>query len=749
MAHRAIVVGCDAYPELNGGELSGAVADAMAVRDWLLGGGAYARVAPERLTFLVSVSESGARPPGGIVTGRASRKEFAAAVSAAVADQDAGERDRLYVYLAGHGFGTDPNNPALSNDAFAFADFSRDDPGSNAVAVPDLVKRLSQSWFGDLVVILDACRNFPFTAAFQPAGLGFDPERPAGRGYEPRLHLLQSTLIGRVAAGTRSADTGQVRGDFTTALLSGLAGDGAAKTFDESEARYVVRWSDLTAYVEAAVPRQRPRGTGQGDLILATFPDGYFNPVTLTVAVNPEEVGQASDLTVKISYVDPARYDDPTEEAVGPVPVTFCVPPRRQRVHARSGDSWGKKSFDVYADAAVIVPVERGGPPRVGFEDAVIFRGVLGPVGRGGHVGELMVRPADPAAVVRILDGGGRNVLSSVGPLSGRLPPGSYTALLVGAGGRRHTEPAEVEAGTVTILELPGWADPGWAAGPAGRFGAEPPGELRRASPNAALAWLVRSGRFPLPRGLTHLVPGTFPLAIAGRWDPPELHGVRSRDAGFTAGRPKTGPSTSLVAEELLADIDLLPAAGWTPPDGGSWWGAVVPDTAGRGWPAVGQVRGYPGAGQVPDTAGDRPARERGGWITVRLGDHTLTVPRLPGASTVVALGDKTTVAVYDQAVLDSPRHLALLDRAQQLLAAGDRESAAEVLAVLGEARQAGYAAAALARAAGGQSAWHGLAAAVTPADAAGLLGDGPWAAFVDRPPGLPPASGELAPVPG
>jgi Caspase domain len=717
MAHRAIVVGCDAYPELNGADLSGAVADAIAVRDWLLSAGAYARVAADRLTFLVSVGESGARPAGGIVTGRASRKEFAAAVSAAVADQDAGERDRLYVYLAGHGFGTDPNNPALSNDAFAFADFSRDDPGSNAVTVPDLVKRLSQSWFGDLVVILDACRNFPFTAPFQPAGLGFDPERPAGRAYEPRLHLLQSTLIGRVAAGTRSAGTGQVRGDFTTALLGALAGDGAAKTFDESEARYVVRWSDLTGYVEAAVPRQQPRGTGQGDLILAAFPDGYFNSVTLTVAVHPEELGQASDLTVKVSYVDPAEYDDPTHVAAGPVPVTFRVPPRRHRVHARSGDSWGKKSFDVYADAAVIVPVERGGPLRVGFESAIVLRGF-------GPGGELMVRPADPAAVVRILDGGGHSMLSGVGPLSGRLRPGSYTALLVGAGGRRHTEPAEVEANIVTSLELPGWPDPGWAAGPAGRFGAEPPSELRRASPNAALAWLVSSGRFPLPRGVAGLVPGPFQLAIASRWDPLTPYGGDHPAREFTGGSPDQGPGTSLIAAALLADTDLLPPAGRPPPGGGSWWGAVVPG------------------------AGDGPVREQGGWITVRLGDHTLTVPRLPGASTVVVLGDRTTVAVYDQDVLDFPRHLALLDRAQQLLAVGDRESAAEILAELGEAGQAGHAAAALAHAAGGQSAWHGLAAAVTPADAAGLLGNGPWAAFVDRPPGLPPGSGKLARTP-
>jgi hypothetical protein len=80
MADHALVVGCDAYPDLPEGDLSGAVADAMAMRDWLLDarGG---RIEPSRLTFLASCSAAGAKPDPGMVEGPATRPRFAQAVA--------------------------------------------------------------------------------------------------------------------------------------------------------------------------------------------------------------------------------------------------------------------------------------------------------------------------------------------------------------------------------------------------------------------------------------------------------------------------------------------------------------------------------------------------------------------------------------------------------------------------------------------------------------------------------------------
>ena len=201
MADHALVVGCDAYPNLAGGNLRGAVADALAVRDWLLSRDGCS-IAQSRLTFLASCSAEGAQADPGVVDDVAERPAFAAAVRELVAEPDADERDRLFVYLAGHGCRTDPQNPVLAQDAFAFTDFCTDDPSTACMGVQDLVSRLRQSRFGVIVIFLDACRNFPFSQSFQLGGLGRDPEPPpSDRRYEPRLFLLHSTLPGHTSTG--------------------------------------------------------------------------------------------------------------------------------------------------------------------------------------------------------------------------------------------------------------------------------------------------------------------------------------------------------------------------------------------------------------------------------------------------------------------------------------------------------------------------------------------------------------------
>lgn len=328
MADHALVVGCDAYPNLPGGNLRGAVADALAVREWLLSrdGGA---VGAREVTLLVSCSAQGAQAGPAVVTGPATRTAFAQAVGDLVAMPDARESDRLFVYLAGHGCRTDPQNPVIAQDAFAFTDFAAIDPAAACAGVQDLVSRLRMSRFGTIVIFLDACRNFPFLETFDLGRIGRDPKPPAGRLYEPRVFLMHSTLPGRTSRGRPDQADGRTwRGDFTVALIDGLRGAGTAKAYDEKlERPYTVRWSTLASYVEAAVPEQSPRGPGEGDVVLASFPDGYFDPVTLTVKVHPGQFASAEGLRVRVRYTDPSAADDPEEQKPGPAPVDFCVPP--------------------------------------------------------------------------------------------------------------------------------------------------------------------------------------------------------------------------------------------------------------------------------------------------------------------------------------------------------------------------------------------------------------------------------------
>jgi hypothetical protein len=662
MADRAIVVGCDAYPCLSGGDLRGAVADALAVREWLLSrqGGA---MAADQLTLLASPSDAGAQPDAGTAAGPATLGAFNRAVREVVSDKTAREADRLFVYLAGHGLRTDPVKPALAQDAFAFTDYSTDTPASDCAGIVGLLTALRQSLFGVVVVIVDACRNYPFRKSFTLGSADFDPVSPAGRSYEPRVFLLQSTLPGRTAAGGPAGDTGVVRGEFTVALLAGLAGAGTAKSYDERADRpYVVRWSTLTSFVETAVPSQAPRGRAEGDVVLATFPDGFFDQVKLTVQVDRDEPGETDGLSVRVRYADPSALHDPELVLGGPAPVEFAVPPRRQHVTAQDGASWGRIASDVYEDASVVVPIRPGGPQRIPVTGREVYRG-------GGRLAEGLadIRADDPAAVLRVRDGSGRTLLSGLGAATGWLRPGSYTAVVTGAEGRQRRAALDIEAFAQTRLEL---AAPGSVS-----QSAEP--ELRWASDAAVLGWNM---------AVDSLSFGYW-IAAAGI-DPP--------------------PNGEVLLTSRVGTVVEVPGFVSRGPLG---WRLVLPD---HSW------------------------LHQPGWVTVQVGEHALTVPRLRAEGTVIDLGgQRLTVRLFDRGVVGQPRGLALLDRAQALLAAGDSEAVAIMIRESPDVPwdRPGSVADTVRRAAAGQSWRHGLASAVPPADAPGLLHTGLWAVFIDRRP--------------
>jgi hypothetical protein len=261
-----------------------------------------------------------------------------------------------------------------------------------------------------------------------------------------------------------------------------------------------------------------------------------------------------------------------------------------------------------------------------------------------------------------------------------------YTAVLIGSDGRPRTEPVEVDPLLVTRTEMtaPGPFSP--------LFGSERarldlPPEMGWASDAAALAWILRRGH----------PDGALALVIAG-----------------TGGQP-----TDRVVAETIAGASALPLRK-SGRDGDPWWALALPDAL---------------------------APAMASWLTVELPDHTLTVPRLPGACTAVALGPgRLSVAVVDDNVLASPLGLALEDRSQSLLGAGERDAAA--LAGGFSAQLTGVAAAVVRDAANQRRDAHGLAASADPADAAFLLPAGPWAVFVDHPAGRPLSIGAL-PGPG
>jgi hypothetical protein len=719
MGSWALVVGCDAYPKVDGGDLRGAVADALAVRTWLLdpGGGA---VDPANLTLLASPSAAGAQLGDVVPAGPAGRSELSRAVRELVARTDVGEADRLYVYFAGHGCQTDPTNPMLSRDALALTGFDPEDPPGGTAGVDDLVRKLGQSAFGSVLVLVDACRDFPFATAFQLGGLGLDGP-PGTRQYQPRTLLAQATALGGTAHGSEVG--GVIRGDFTAALLAGLTGDGAAKEFDDTaDVPYVVRWSSLRAYLEAALPGQLPRLRGDTDVVLATFPDGYFDPVTLTVEVDPTDARVAADLTVAVRYVDPAAYDDGRISHPGPTPVALSVPPRRHRVLATGGGYQGKRSVDVYGDLTVTLPLTAtpkpptkppnwpndgggtsilppdhggldggptqpqrppdydgpldGGPLDIDFEpgdggyglgyaeDLVLVDGPRRRVTRGGRQdSDVVIGSNDPGAAIEVRDTSGRAVAGGVGRLTATLPPGAYTAAVVDRAGREVTEPCDLDPGEHFELWMP---------------------VTPREDPDAAL---VRT------RPDRH-----------GEWLGP------AATAALAVARELPTPTPLLV---VLGAAGLPPAEVVTP-------GVVRID-------AVDETLVDPERGWALVLLG-RPV---GGAVTLDLGITRLTVPTLASpAVTAVVLGRAITVGLYDWPLLTGDAEKALLlDRAQALLAAG-RPTVAERL--LGDLARYSAVARALGRRGEPDAA---LATAVPPAERHRLLDAGPWAVLLDADP--------------
>ncbi|GIE27619.1 hypothetical protein Ait01nite_006640 [Actinoplanes italicus] len=485
---------------MSNADLAGAVGDALAVQDWLVGPGG---VPAGNVVLLASPAAHSASVAAGTrVTGEASRLAFAREVGRLAGLTDVGHADRLYVYFAGHGCGTDPVNAALSDDALVFSGFSEDDPSAHAIALRDLLAQLDQARFGEVVMFLDACRDFPYGRPFRPGGLRFDSA--AGRGVPPRLYRLQSTLPGRRTYG----------GAFTAALLAGLAGAGAAKEFDERADRpYVVRWSTLTAYLESEMRNQEPFVSGRGDLVLADFADGTFGEVELTVSVAPVAGDSGDGLEMAVTYRDPSSFEEPRLKRPGPAPARFRVPPRRHRVTARTPSTWGHSAVDAYADTAVAVTLSRTLPDVVSGD-------------RDPGSAPAVITTDDPAAAIMVTTPGGGTLMRGAGSVAGTLADGLYTVTVTDALGWRHREVLDVHEGSggEVTLDLPN--PPG---------GAERDGPLRWVGPAAAFVSSTPLFARPTEPGR----PGRFVCVATDRF----------RATGRTAGGALTELRVESVAD--------------------------------------------------------------------------------------------------------------------------------------------------------------------------------------------------------
>jgi hypothetical protein len=428
------------------------VSDALAMRTWLLdssGGG----LATGDLRLLVSTSAQGAKPPGEIVSGEATVRDFIKALGE-LDKLPSTQDDRLFVYFAGHGCQTDPTNQALSEDAIVFSDFNEYQPQAGCVGVSALQRRLSAMRYGEFFVFVDACRDFPYARSFQLGGFGFDTAQEKERAYYPRAHVFQATLPGGVARGA-STGSGAVAGLFTKWLLDGLRGKDEAKTFNPTTAtpRYEVTWDRLRSWVEHQMPEQPPRARAEGNPVLSQFDDGWFSDIELQVNVGPQALRTRSDLEVLIEFDSLADPDAGRVSTTGPTPFSRLVPPRRQRIFARApGLPWGRQIVDAYVNTVVelTVPDQPSPPSDLVFGGGVTVRGIGKP-----RQAWLRLSAQDPAAVIELVDLGGRRIAAVASVLDKVLPAGSYVARVHVPGFPPEEHPVELEGGVAEARELP------------------------------------------------------------------------------------------------------------------------------------------------------------------------------------------------------------------------------------------------------------------------------------------------------
>lgn len=222
----ALVVGIDGYSKLQG--LQGAEADARAVEAWLVdrNGG---NLPAANVTTILSAAYPAPNHP---TRARPMVDDIRSELERLIDDAQQQRRPwrRLYLYLAGHGFG-----PSIDETALLMANASlltlHHIPG---VRYANYFRETTV--FSEIVLMMDCCRDHYQRPPLVDIGL---PPLPPRDGEAPYFFAFATKWTLGTREGTDA--TGQVRGHFTRALIEAL---------DEPEASS----TSVCQYIEGRLP---------------------------------------------------------------------------------------------------------------------------------------------------------------------------------------------------------------------------------------------------------------------------------------------------------------------------------------------------------------------------------------------------------------------------------------------------------------------------------------------------------------
>ena len=332
----AIVVGIDKY-WVPSACLSGAVRDALKMREWLLdekGGG----IDPSSLFLLLSPNEP-KDVPASIRYDPATHDNLITAITELV-KQSGGKGDRLFFHFAGHGLAARIN--FTNEDALVPEDCTPEFP-DKSLGLNSILEYLKCTQLHEQFFFIDACRNIPWEGEFITGRMPL-PQRP-----DPTRTAIQQFVYHSTSPGLTAIENGVAgaeQGAFTQTLLAGLSGKGHAKVWDYANREYVVEVNRLLDYLVKEMTRrtnanwfQVPRMSGErgsvsgSNPVLARFPEEAMAEESLQILLDPFTIEAQAAVTVKRDEL-PFIKQGP----VARLPVIFHLPPRIYTVHAEAVD---------------------------------------------------------------------------------------------------------------------------------------------------------------------------------------------------------------------------------------------------------------------------------------------------------------------------------------------------------------------------------------------------------------------------
>lgn len=240
----ALVIGVDEYQDAQINRLGGAANDAKAIVDGLI---QYAGFPRDQVVLLTGDQPVERRPTRGNILRRLSNLRTAAT-----------KDGLLLVAFAGHGIEREGKAYLLPSDAQVSGDITLLE--DTAINVEEMRKRIVQTGVGQVVMILDACRNDP------SAGRG-DSDNPLTKRYTQAFNFEERNVDIQAFATLYATDVGhrayeyteKKQGYFTWALVEGLKGAAA-------NAKGEVTLGALLNYLQDTVPKRIQLDLGSGKI---------------------------------------------------------------------------------------------------------------------------------------------------------------------------------------------------------------------------------------------------------------------------------------------------------------------------------------------------------------------------------------------------------------------------------------------------------------------------------------------------